>query len=534
MSKNVLIAALGEHPAVVTGMVKALREIAGINIDALYVVYSENAEKYIDREGLGMIIGFLQQQCEILPVPLPFPDPNTCQTSIQCLRILAEVLETCRDATRYKVYLSLAGGRKNTSALMALVTQFFPAVRGLYHLLDRREGKPGAVFPSIEEMELTMTETECLAALDPPLENLNLIPVPYPGAFANAERLWQFINNPEQQETLTLSPEAAAFYRAIFCPQSTESLLEVWLSRTAVEQYEKLGNEDAERFRRCFLEMRNPRALKDALHHRERDLCVYKRTHRQRPFFYTTPHDIAAFPQKPVERVIVCGLSVEYARRKTGPYEPDIVWQVEHACREPYRRLAELDARECILLVPLGQSPMIVTQTYTLLRENVEAGRPQIPLVAVIYPEQNGAIYEGVRLLERQFRLKNVDFCPYPVPELRDVDSTAACEAYLGALLATIENLRQKYPNRQIALSLSGGRKGMSALTLLAAQRANITQIYHTLIADAAMERQIEEETSLEVLKKLPTDAERARRLFLQAYEIAAFELFAIPVIPVQ
>jgi len=30
MPQNILIATLGEHPAVVTGMVKALREIAGI------------------------------------------------------------------------------------------------------------------------------------------------------------------------------------------------------------------------------------------------------------------------------------------------------------------------------------------------------------------------------------------------------------------------------------------------------------------------------------------------------------------------
>lgn len=532
MPQNILIATLGDHPAVVTGMVKALRAFEGIDINTLHVLHPQDTGKYIGREGFRMIEKHLSDRCAVYPEPLPFSDTNTVETSMAFLRALTCLLSRYPHREQHHVYLSLAGGRKNMSALMALAPQFFPAVRGLYHLLDRREGRRDACFYSIEEMELELSDAQIQDALDPPLDQLNLIPVPFPRAWADTEKLWQFINAPEKQDALPLSPEAEIFYRAIFEPQTDELDLDVWLSRTAVEQYAKLGNEDAERFRRCFLEMRKPLVLKKGLHHREQDLCIYKRTHRQRPFFYTTPNDIEAFPGKPVERVIVCGLSVEYALGRTGPYEPDIPWQIEHASREPCRRLVDLDARERILLVPLGKSPMIVTQTYTLLQESEEEGRPRIPTVAVVYPEQSSPIINGARMLKRQFKLRQVEFLQYPVRGFKDVNSVEACNAYLNALFAAIEGLRRKYPDRELALSLSGGRKGMSALTLLAAQRAGIERLYHTLITDLELEKQIEKESSLGALKKLPTDEARAKRLFLTEYGLERLQLFTIPVIP--
>lgn len=175
---------------------------------------------------------------------------------------------------------------------------------------------------------------------------------------------------------------------------------------------------------------------------------------------------------------------------------------------------------------------MIVTQTYTLLQESEEEGRPRIPTVAVVYPEQSSPIINGARMLKRQFKLRQVEFLQYPVRGFKDVNSVEACNAYLNALFAAIEGLRRKYPDRELALSLSGGRKGMSALTLLAAQRAGIERLYHTLITDLELEKQIEKESSLGALKKLPTDEARAKRLFLTEYGLERLQLFTIPVIP--
>ena len=155
MAQNILIATLGDHPAVVTGMVKALREKKGVkmNIDVLHVLHPENSGKYIGREGFQLIAKHLKGTCEVTSEPLPFSDPRTKQESEIFLETLAGVLMRYQNQADYHVYLSLAGGRKNMSALMALATQFVPEVKGLYHLRDKREGSRNPTCPSIEEME---------------------------------------------------------------------------------------------------------------------------------------------------------------------------------------------------------------------------------------------------------------------------------------------------------------------------------------------------------------------------------------------
>ncbi|MCL4860377.1 MAG: hypothetical protein KJZ93_13260 [Caldilineaceae bacterium] len=112
------------------------------------------------------------------------------------------------------------------------------------------------------------------------------------------------------------------------------------------------------------------------------------------------------------------------------------------------------------------------------------------------------------------------------------MDSEAACSDFLHRLLTAVYELREKYPERELALSLSGGRQTMAALTLLAAQRCGIDRIFHTLITDIDLETRIETETSLSQLIRLSAE-ERTRRLFLNAYDRSQFQLFAIPMIAV-
>ena len=71
----------------------------------------------------------------------------------------------------------------------------------------------------------------------------------------------------------------------------------------------------------------------------------------------------------------------------------------------------------------------------------------------------------------------------------------------------------------------------MAALTLFAAQQANIDAVYHTLITDIELEEKIEEETTLDTLRSL-TRSKRIERLFLNVYDESKFELFRVPVIP--
>jgi hypothetical protein len=135
---NVLIASLGDHPTVVTAMVKALAEIAGISLDLVHVIYpAVEGERFIEW-GYEQIEERLQDRYEVRPCPLPFSDANSYERSIEFLQCLASLLDG-HQAAGDVVYLSLAGGRKNMSAMMALATQFYPCAKGLYHLIDRYE-----------------------------------------------------------------------------------------------------------------------------------------------------------------------------------------------------------------------------------------------------------------------------------------------------------------------------------------------------------------------------------------------------------
>ena len=70
------------------------------------------------------------------------------------------------------VYLSLAGGRKNMSALMAILVPLFPCVKKLYHLIDRDENSPHRYhFKTIEDI-VSCPVDERLAYLNPDPERL--------------------------------------------------------------------------------------------------------------------------------------------------------------------------------------------------------------------------------------------------------------------------------------------------------------------------------------------------------------------------
>jgi len=532
---NVLIAALGEHPAVITAAVTAIAKLAGISIHRLHVIHPKDTGKYIGREGFSLIERHLQGRCEVFSVELPFADANSTATSFQFLQMLTDVLEQYRDKQAYNVYLLLAGGRKNVAALMALTSQFFPSVRGLYHLLDRDEDSRNPAFPSIEQMELEMTETEVAAALDPPLDRLNLIWIPYPGAFASSVELRRTLKSlaaGKESETVELSPDAERFFRKAFQPLSGSRSLEVWLSQRAYDQYQlwsTSGNSHAGEFLTCFEQMRNPFVLKERMHGTFNQFHFFKRRRTpERPFFYTEPNPIHLYPERSVERVVICGLAVEQGNGQYDPSSDEILANLDDV---PCIGLSDLNRRDLTLLMPLGKSPMVATQTYTLLTQSEAESRPRIPTIALIYPAQNPVIGNGARLLKRQFERRGVTVEDKPIRDLRDLDSYEACETYLQSLLGAIQTLREKYPDRKIALSLSGGRKGMSALTYFAAQYAGIEKVYHTLITDVELEKRIESETTPRSLDSLPTDEARAKRLFLEEYDQGNFELFAIPVI---
>ncbi len=526
MSKqNILIATLGDHPTAITGMVKALREIGNIAVDEVCILYPEEQSKDIAAFGYSLVEEYLRGVCTVISVSLGFPDANTTERSLSFLHILVDILEHYQYSDQ-NVYLSVAGGRKNMSALMVLVTIFFPAIKGVYHLLSRDEAKLDMTLPSIWQLVSWLGTDKANAAINPPVEKLMLVPIPHPKPFANAVQLREYLKSSVaeiESASLSLTPEAEDFYRAIFVsttdPHTT--LLKVWLSGRAFKDYHSFGSEMRRKFVGYVHRMQHPSHL-EAKESGDRgwitDCRVYPehKAHSALRLFY--------YWDQTAEELTICRAMdhQEYERKGKLYYQ-------DYKKAEPISALSQ----EGVLIVPLGTSPMVVTQTYTLLQNRENEAKLNISTVAVVYPGDNTTICNGVELITREFEKKNVEFMTYPIIGHVDCDTEAACQAYLSTLSMAIQTLQTKYPDKLIALSLSGGRQSMAALTFLVAQSLGIEQLYHTLITDIDLEAEIEKQSGIQHLESI-TRQERTERLFLEQYDQSKFELLTIPVIPIR
>ena len=520
MSQNVLIATLGESPIIITSMVKALREKKGMAIDQLQVIYPQSEEKLI---GIGyeMICEHLAEECAVAQHVLPFPDANSRETSMTFLQTLSDLIQS-HEKAKDNVYLSLAGGRKNMSALMAVTCQFFECVRGLYHILDKHEDDPNERnFHSIEAL-FDFGEDERFEKLSPPADDLILVEIPYP-RISNPIALRRYFSeaqsNPNAQTPIEIEGEIDAFYREIFQKKKMEGLLDVYLSKVAYDQLKNTSGDTRKNLMNCFRSMQYPLLLESrgkSLSNAKTDCTPFKMgSTAERPFYYRTNG-----------KVVVCEIALKtstYSAITAGRRE---IWSEDHDKFVHVNKIKE----DGILIVPLGKSPMVVTQTFALLSKREGE---KIKKIIVVHP-QNAEIRNGVELIQEAFkkhknqkdRIQSVE-----ISSIQDVASDRDCKIYLKKLVSVIEAEQRDNPDKSIHLSLSGGRKGMAALTLFAAQQANIDAVYHTLITDIELEEKIEEETTLDTLQSL-TRSKRIERLFLNGYDESKFELFRVPVIP--
>jgi len=113
------------------------------------------------------------------------------------------------------------------------------------------------------------------------------------------------------------------------------------------------------------------------------------------------------------------------------------------------------------------------------------------------------------------------------------ISEKAPCSEFLTCMIQAVDKLKGEDSESDIRMLISGGRKGMSALSFLAAQRSLITKVYHTLIADPQLEKQIQNECTIDRLSVLGIQ-EKAERMFLERYPKERFELLDIPVITFQ
>ena len=516
MSRNILIATLGESPIVVTTMVNALKKEIG-RIDELHVIYPQNGDQLIDF-GYSLVEEHLRGTCTVTPHQLPFHDTNTRETSIKFLQTLSGLIRG-HEHKGNDVYLSLAGGRKNMSALMAVTCQFFECICGLYHILDKHEDSDKMRnFYSIEELCDLEHEGKHKEKLSPTLDELILVGIPYT-RLSNGVALQRYFAG--EQSSIEVEAELDAFYSKILQVGETNrkeenNLFDVYLSKKAYEFYQ---NGDKEKLKTCFKAMKTPKRLNKHLHswaaeNREQTdcYCFAMKGKKERLFYYKEDTSITI--------ATIVEHDAAYNEILNGSKS---LW----SCNHP-REINSNHLDGGILIAPLGKSPMVVTQTFQLLKNE----GADIKKVIVVHPN-NDEIRNGVELLETAFERRSENFFEScPINDIEDLKSHEDCKTYLETLVSLIENTEKNTPDKRIYLSLSGGRKGMAALTLFAAQLANIDAVYHTLIADADLEKRIEEETNTDALCDL-SKKDIKLRLFLDNYDRSKFELFRVPVIPI-
>ena len=528
--RRVLVAPLGHHPVIVTAAVDALAR-RGVNIDIVHLLTPCDPAIQLGALWLG----------ELLSAPpllreLPFQDANSERTSIYYLQALQEVLEEYEYGND-EVHLLLAGARKQMSALTAILAQFFaPTVKGLYHLLDRHEDDPRRhnLF-TIDELQ-QFNDTERRQKMHPPGDDILFFDVPFPH-FKDAGAVRRHLRNPDDSEgpELATDPGVEEWYRRLFQHQVPVPPLEVWLSETAhaafMDFFSKDGN-TAENFRESFRQMQYLGALRSSngMHGtfsgQGRTFHFFKRRRTPwRPFYYTAPDPVHLGRGK-VERVVICGLSVEQGN---GQYSPSKEALKDTADTTPRYRLADLPSRSAVLLAPLGKAPMVVTQAVELLRRRQEYGL-KIEHAELLYPGAHPGIRNLAQDLREAFRWRGGVTCGLrPITDMENVGSSEDCEQYLREAIQSIDRLRQEHSGLEVHLLLSGGRKVMAAMNLFAAQRTGLTKVWHTLLQGFDQERRIEE-----AWRKARSKPERHKIWFLQdpRWGPDSFDLFPVPVWP--
>lgn len=550
--QHILIASLGESPVVVSSMYDLLTKRKEIKIEIDQVIVLQPNDKDIER-GYELIEKAFADKCKLRDELLPFKDASSWKDASLFLKELYTLLDTCQIRGDI-VYLSLAGGRKSMAALMAWIVPFFSCVKNLYHVIDPDEEH----FLSISELDLDLTPSERELAMHPDIDPLLLVDIPFKrGLQIDQELIARLLSSSTKElekmqdegAKRALEAEQAEFVQDIF---QIGTVLEAMITERMMEQFGTLYQQDRDTARRvrAFLdrmqftsELRNLQP--DSLRYKlpkpakrtsiELHSFVVPRTSVQL-VFYTLPNDIYNSLDNEVEQVVICELETgeqdQYRSLQEIAASPDFSTQKAHHLEE-LPRVPPTTSVDSVLIVPLGAFPMVATQLYTLLK--YQEGR-NIREVILVYPARFTKIVNGADLIERSLQEEaNVPCIHAPVADLKDIDSSEACQLYQAILEDVIDQARKDHPNYTIDLALSGGRKGMTAMTIFAAQNKQLPYVYHTLISDEKLSDVIDEQTTVEVLNDLSLE-ERNDLLFLRTFEgngpYTRFVLFKVPVFP--
>ncbi len=549
---NVLVATLGDYPIVVTAMFNLLQQEAEQGkiekIDEVFVLHTEGDTRVY---GHLIIDEFLRSQGKkVEEKDLPFEDVHNEREAFIFLNELLGVLYNYQ-IRGYNVYLSLAGGRKNLSAMMALVAPFRPCVKKLYHLLDSEEENNAIT----ADMLWNLSEKKRASLLTP--SSMSLIDIPFEDGLKISAIELEKILKPGSEELQKLwleNPDKAEGIQLMHSMINAPALLDVRVTQAVKDYYlEKIRFDDkrVKELEKDFKRLHSLEEVLPGLHStitrkidgKDITFHFFKQGQgdvRERIFFHTEPNDISNNSKSKVDTLIISGLA--YKDDGYSQTDDELADLAVSSWLKPTYPIQDLfiESGDSILVVPLGIRPMIATQLYTLLTNQ---GR-KIHDIILVYPGQAEEVLNGVRLLEASFKHENkerekrkkagIDYHLEPIADLEDIENEGDCRVYRTKLQEIIQGLQRKHTTWKIDLALTGGRKSMAALAVFAAQSTGLPYVYYTLIDNEALDQEVQDETDIDSLERL-SDADKCQRLFLRTYKknIEHFKVFKLPVRPI-
>ncbi|GHO95313.1 hypothetical protein KSF_053610 [Reticulibacter mediterranei] len=562
---NILIASLGESPAVISAMYDLLTVQEKLSLDRLVVLCPGGDNVKRAYKLVQQALPELATEGRLVCKEFSFKDTYSWRDTCEFLKELYMLLNHHQEKGD-AVYLSLAGGRKSMSALMAWMVPFFSCIKRLYHVIDKDEqvSSHPRFFLPIDEIEEKLQHSDKFDyVMHPPEDKVKLVQIPF-------EQGWQ-LSQARRSELLNatwddLAKKEYEDEQALLMVQSMVQPavpLQVYVTEKVVRQFKELRQWDAVAARAVkngLLSMGEAAVLQHELcDEAEQETLLFQQKASAkakkllrffkgvdaavRPVFYTEPGDIANDSDHPISRVVVCALESAMMGRYYKPLaeianEADFslkgTLDLDHLLVPPARS-------ESVLIVPLGKYPMVATQLYALLKFQEDRC---IREVVLIYPGVNSTIHYGATIIkdalrdEYQIPCKLVRVKGEQEGQFDDIDSVEACSSFQTALEEVIDEVRHRYPQCKIDLSLSGGRKCMTAMTIFAAQRKHISVVYHTVVKDEDLSEKIENEANMNALKKTSLGKQKMRnRLFLREYcppddYYSRFALFRVPVFP--
>lgn len=174
--QTVLISSLGESPAVVTEAIDKLEQEEKISFTQVVTLGTHKYEVRQSAEILSEHIpAHYSKRIAYVPAYIQATDVNSERDNLDYLAEMAELLRSYRHLG--DVYVSIAGGRKTMSALVALAVQIYGA-KLLCHVINMMVEMDEALQRRMQASYLKRYPEEWSELLHPSLEELTLVRLP--------------------------------------------------------------------------------------------------------------------------------------------------------------------------------------------------------------------------------------------------------------------------------------------------------------------------------------------------------------------